>query len=234
MVDNDLLDQTIVPSPFFVNGEAYTQEDFLSASDEILASVAREQDFSIIADTVRSLTALHRASGIALAKLVFMGHSLWIGLNKGTTQQYFQFMAERSTVRQLTLERYHDAWNAVQSAPDEAKELLLVQPMKNLQQLGSMIEQGFEVGDEQDWMELADTTRETAFRRLLHEKTGKSTNKNFKFLMMDEMGNVFLYTALNTEPKFVFSLDLETDDDDLKKMHNRIINRLDIIEQGKS
>lgn len=218
-MDNDITLNTAA-GQFFIAGQSYTLTDFMMGVGEILATVRETGNWQMYGNTVKSMVGFSNATGKALACLTAGGKSIWT--EKGGTERDFYAMVEvQSGVSRQTLERYSEAWQAVELVPEEHRDDMLKQPMKSLVMLGSAIEQGI-TPDRDAWKSLTEAQSFHDFAAILHDE-GLPSRKSWTRLLFDEVsGDIYVQTENGKE--FVGWLDVGNSEhsDPIKKAIKRI------------
>lgn len=220
---NDTLD--IVPQTlagkFFVQGQEFTQNDFLIGSAELLATLRETKNWAVLSNTVRSLSTFAQASGKALAVLVHGGLQIWQE-DGGGERDYYTMLSNQSKVHQITLERYALAMSAMEYVPEAYKEQVMAQPLKNLIALGSAVDKGY-IPDRDGWERVASATDYNSLNIALHESTDQPMRSNNLRLKLETDGNLY-YAVGDMAWEFLGYLDLDGDETDPKK--HRALARL--------
>lgn len=213
MDDLDIVPQTLA-GQFFVQGREFTQDDFLQGSAEVLANLRETKNWAMLSNTVRSLSTFAQASGKALAVLVHGGLQIWQE-DGGSERDYYTMLSNQSKVQQITLERYALAISAMEYVPEEYREQVMSQPLKNLIALGSAVDKGF-IPNKDGWQQVAAAQTYADLNVALHETTDQPMRSNNLRLKMEPTGD--LYYAVGDMPwEFLGYLDLAGDGTDPKK-----------------
>ncbi len=224
MDDNNAIQKV---EQFYLGGREWTPDDFLGGVDTVIELIKENGDFSVGADALRSMLALNKISGITLARMTYELKKVWTEFSQ-LEDDFYSYMSEFSGVKQLTLQRYHDAWVGIECAPVEVRPKLLAHPMKNLYALGSKIEQGYEP-EEDEWVELANTRNNSEFSAVLRGMANVKPRKNSLTIYLEEDGSLI---AWNNKGKYnVGYLMIDNKDEAVVKAIERIVRSTGIVKR---
>lgn len=216
---DDLVYQTSAAN-FFVAGQEFTITDFMVGVGELLVTVRETGNWQLFGNTIKSMVGFAQASGKALAYMTNGGLSIWT--EKGGSEKDFYSMVEvQSGVSRQTLEQYVETWEAIQQVPEQYREQMLQQPIKNLKMLGSAMEQGVDPTDK-TWSRLVEAPTFHEFASVLHDE-GLPSRKTWLQLSIDSVSGD-IYALTNEGQVFVGWLDVvsQKDNPTLQKSIKRI------------
>lgn len=212
----------------FVNGDALTEQDVMSAIDDVILKLRQTNDDAEVVRVSNVMDKINKVSGLAKAKLLW-GWEYWY---KETGQEekrgdVFEDMVESETgTKPITTKRYVLTWGYIEdlTIPKEVQE----RRMDDLVKISTALSQGYDFSKE-TWKKLARASNSSEVGEILREVKGKSARKNGIQLVLTRDGSVNLWKK--DKKKFVAYLEVGSDDEDVQKAVRRIIDNSGIQEK---
>lgn len=196
--------------------------------EEIIEKSVAEHNAYMALDACKSLVQISKISGLALAKALYLVAQNW---EKYEVEDEFEDVAYTYIgLHPHTITRYLSLWKMYDKnlIPEKYAGEIQQHNVKAQIPIALALEQGYEIEDD-DWKRLANAPDLNTVSKILREDVkGKPPRKGSLQLFIDDVGSLWAY--YDDERSFVGSLEVDSDEDSVKKSIERIIKNAGILE----
>lgn len=225
MADELEVIDTSVDNIFFVDNHKFTSADVMDGIDNLLEEIKTTGEFELGANALRSMSGIARVTGWASAKLCHGMMNLWVAQGHDA-DRFYDYIKDSTHLKQLIVERYISAWDAISKLPDNYTDLLVAQPIKNGIALGAAMSQGYEPNDEQI-RKLAEAKSNQEFLSTIREVKNKPAKKGSLTIYLEPDGTLKAWQ--NNKVEFVGDLDVKSERPMVVKAIERIVKSAGIL-----
>jgi len=206
--------------------------------DEVLGRALTVGDPLIALEYVQSLQKDSLVKGLAIAKMMYKIKQNWQLFEIAGVQDTFENVVEtQNGYAPATVEKYIRMWESIfenDSIPEDIKNQLSGRPIRDLLLLTAAAREG-SLNDD-DWERVSVAADSQGVREIVRKARGEATSSRSAitiFLQVRDgaypMGS--LYIARDGVRTMIGSLDVESEDDDVKKAIARICNSAHVLEK---
>lgn len=225
MTDELEVIDTSVDNIFFVDNHKFTSADVMEGVDNLLEEIKTTGEFELGANALRSMSGIARVTGWASAKLCHGMMNLWVAQGHDA-DRFYDYIKDSTHLKQLIVERYISAWDAVVKLPEVYTEQLVAQPIKNGIALGAAMSQGYEPNDEQI-KKLAEAKSNQEFLTTIREVKNKPAKKGSLTIYLEPDGTLKAWQ--NNKVEFIGDLDVKSERPMVVKAIERIVKSAGIL-----
>lgn len=225
MADELEVIDTSVDNIFFVDNHKFTSADVMEGVDNLLEEIKTTGEFELGANALRSMSGIARVTGWASAKLCHGMMNLWVAQGHDA-DRFYDYIKDSTHLKQLIVERYISAWDAINKLPDTYTDQLVAQPIKNGIALGAAMSQGYEPSDEQI-RKLAEAKSNQEFLSTIREVKNKPAKKGSLTIYLEPDGTLKAWQ--NNKVEFVGDLDVKSERPMVVKAIERIVKSAGIL-----
>lgn len=204
-------------------------DKFLSNIKSHLLQAVENRDANKAFGIIRQLRLASQLSGLSLAQSLWIIRDHWEMLE---IEGDFEDVAyERIGLHKSTVTEYCRVWELFEAGyiPETLVPEFKNKNIKDLKYLANTVSGGYEVEDDEDWRELADAPDYSTFAKKIREIKGVKPKKGSLQIYLETDGT--LHAFHNERIKYVGFLDVESNDESVKKAINRIVDNSGVIEK---
>lgn len=220
---NDIVTETIQDTSIQIDKHKYSMQDFLEGVDTVLEKIDETGDFEVGMKVLKGMTALSQAAGLSLAKLL---HGMYTRWPDDDEDEFYDELAGYTTIKRITVERYVNAWSALQVVPDDYRDQMYLRPTRDLVKLGEAWSQGYTPKKDQ-WSDLLMAQNSSEFAATLRGVKNAKPRKSSLMMYLERDGSIYAYQ--NGEKFFIGSLNLNDASTATNKGIERIIKGSGLI-----
>lgn len=225
MADELEVIDTSVDNIFFVDNHKFTSADVMEGVDNLLEEIKTTGEFELGANALRSMSGIARVTGWASAKLCHGMMNLWVAQGHDA-DRFYDYIKDSTHLKQLIVERYISAWDAISKLPDNYTDQLVAQPIKNGIALGAAMSQGYEPNDEQI-KKLAEAKSNQEFLSIIREVKNKPAKRGSLTIYLEPDGTLKAWQ--NNKVEFIGDLDVKSERPMVVKAIERIVKSAGIL-----
>jgi hypothetical protein len=176
------------------------------------------------------LSAVGKASGLGLAKLLYNGEKMWKELTGQTDKEYYEEAFVKIGKHKQTVIRYCAIWKMFDECvvPGEYVDRLYALGVKMLSPIAQCVKEGYEIPSNK-WLALAECVDEAEVRTIIKKIKGKEDNSNNKTRFIDRDGDYVLW--MNEKKYNIGHFNVDEDDEIVKAEITRAISLLGLMEK---
>lgn len=222
---NDIVTETIQDTSIQIDKHKYSMQDFLEGVDTVLEKIDETGDFEVGMKVLKGMTALSQAAGLSLAKLL---HGMYTRWPDDDEDEFYDELAGYTTIKRITVERYVNAWSALQVVPDDYRDQMYLRPTRDLVKLGEAWSQGYTPKKDQ-WSDLLMAQNSSEFAATLRGVKNAKPRKSSLTLYLERDGSIYAYQDGNRKYAGSVNLAGAVDDATIRKAVERISKGSNLI-----
>ena len=211
-----------------IEGSALTEQDVMSAIDDVILHLRQTNDMSEIVKVSNIMDKINKVSGLAKAKLLWGWNMWWSETGQETKRgDVFEDMVESETgTKPITIKRYILTWQYIDDLviPKEVQE----RRMDDLVKIATTLSQGYDISKD-SWKKLARASNSSEVGEILRLIKGKSARKSGLTIVLTRDGSLNAWQ--NEKKHFVGYLEVSSEDEVVKKAIQRIVDNSNIQEK---
>jgi len=211
-----------------IEGKVLTKRDVMERVDDVIVQLRQSNSMSQITKAFNAFDEIDKVSGLAKAKLLW-NWELWYKETGQETKRNdrFEDMVESETgFTKTPTKRYIRVWEHIENN-DIPKEIQ-TRRMDDLIKIATVLSHGFEISKEQ-WKELEHAATPSDVAETLRKVTGKEAKKSG---IRGELGrDGGLWAWQNNKKHYVGFLEVNSEDEIVKKFIQRIVDSTGIMEK---
>lgn len=186
---NDLIVSPVQDANIQIDKHKYSMQDFLEGVETVLERIDQTGDFEVGMKVLKGMTALSQAAGLSLAKLL---HGMYTRWPDDDEDGFYDELAGYTTIKRITVERYVNAWSALQVVPDDYRDQMYLRPTRDLVKLGEAWSQGYTPKDSQ-WSDLLMAQNSSEFAATLRGVKNAKPRKSSLMMYLERDGSIYAY-----------------------------------------
>lgn len=198
--------------------------------DEAIQKAFEQEDMGVVWSAGRNLSEWAKLSGLGLAKLLYDGLQIWLRMEKGSEQDYYEEAYVEIGKHKATVTRYTAIWAMLSNGvvPGEYKDKLMSHGVKMLVPVAQAVKDGYEIPSEK-WLALTNAVDEHEIRGVVKQITGKADKSNHKTRYIDAEGDYTMWFKGNAY--YIAHFNSSYADPIIQAEISRAINLLGILEK---
>jgi len=181
-----------------------------------------------IIQRAQALIGNFRASGLGLAKLLYLLNRDWLSFK--VDDEFSDTIFATLGIGKVTIDRYIAVWKlfAENYVPASMAESLKLKPMKSLIPIAKTLEQGYDI-TQTEWQSLMDSPDDSTIRGILRDLKGEPLRKGGMILVLKREGDIV--ATMNGQTVTVGYLYVDQTGDITEKSIERIVNGSGILKE---
>lgn len=167
----------------------YDHEWLMNEVEKKVQQSIEEKDINIAIGLCKSLVGVGRASGLALAKALYMINKNWSRYE--IDDELVDVLYDGVGLHKATIDRYIKVYAVIESGiiPDDKLEAIKQRNIKDLIPISTAVTQGYEI-DDKDWEELAEAPDFNSVSAKIREIKGKEPRKGSLQILLRRDGTL--------------------------------------------
>lgn len=206
--------------------ELVDAQDFYFRLDAVMEKALATKDVELVLNEGVRLIQIGQLTGMGLAKLAFELKKVWREFGVGAT--FEDTIMQYWSMEKVTLNRYMQIWEMrvalqEQGISQEIREALEEKTLDEQVKISIAWASGFPM-DETVLQKLADAESPAEVYDMVRDIKNEEPRKNSLNIRLTRDGSLYAYAGQDSNGLYVGYLDIDSNDDTIKKAINRILN----------
>lgn len=212
-----------------VVGAEYDDTDFLDKIRAAIEKAIEERNALEAIRICRLLLSTVRLSGKGLALVLYLLKKNWDVF--GLDEEFEDFVYAEFGIHRYTVRRYVAVYENIMASdivPEDIAPVIREKPIKELIPIAMAIDSGYDI-DYETWRKIAEAPDEKTVSSIIRSEVREAPQRSGSiFLGIDTFGRIWAYA--NQERHFVGTLEVESDNETVRKAISRIVRNSGIME----